>query len=71
MQKIGSLIKEIRQQHHWSQAQMATALHVSKPTISLWEHNKRSIDPKVVQRYMRLFSLANAEQKRVLREWIR
>ena len=64
---IGALVKKIRDRNHWSQAQMATALHVSCPTISLYEHNKRR--PRDVGTFLRLFSLANEEEQLTLREW--
>ena len=68
---IGTLIKSMRDRNHWSQAQMATALHLSKPTISLYEHFKRSISRRAVQSFMKLWALANAEEQRWLREWLK
>jgi len=66
---IGALVKQIRKRNGWSQTKMATALNVSKPTISLYEHGKRCPSKRAVQTFMRLFSLANAEEKAQLREW--
>ena len=68
---IGALVKQIRDRNHWSQTQMATALHVSKPTISLYEHNKRRPRKKAVRTFMRLFNLANENEKAILREWLK
>ena len=67
MQKIGVLVRQIRKRKGWSQTQMAAALNVSKPTISLYEHDKRR--PRDVGTFLRLFNLATDEEKTILREW--
>ena len=69
MKKIGALVRQIRKNRGWSQTQMAAALDVAKSTVSLYEHNKR--DPRDGTTFLRLFRLANDEEKDILREWIK
>ena len=62
-------MRQIRASRGWSQTQMAEALDVAKSTVSLYEHNKR--DPSDGTIFLRLFGLANDEEKDILREWIK
>jgi len=68
MQKIGALVRQIRKRRGWSQTQMAAELDVAKSTVSLYEHDKR--DPRDGTTFLRLFKLANDEEKAILRSWI-
>ena len=69
MRKIGALVRQIRKRLGWSQTQMAAALDVAKSTVSLYEHDKR--DPRDGTTFLRLFGLADDEEKDILREWIK
>ncbi|MGC4018955.1 MAG: helix-turn-helix transcriptional regulator [Muricomes sp.] len=41
MDKIGENIKYLRQQRHWSQAQLAAKLHVTRQALSYYENGDR------------------------------
>ena len=71
MKKLGALVRQIRKNRGWSQTEMAAALDVAKSTISLYEHDKRAPPKQAVQTFHRLFTLANDEEKALLRAWLK
>ena len=55
--QIGYRIKEVREQNHISQAQLAEILHVSQRSISSWETGFRQPDYETLEAISKYFDV--------------
>lgn len=58
MERMGERIKELRQQEHLTQAQLAERLGVTQDSISLWETGKRIPDTQYLPALCRIFQVS-------------
>lgn len=56
--EIGLKIRQLRNEKHFTQTQLAEFLHVSQDTISLWELNKSLPDVKAIVELCKLFEIS-------------
>ena len=68
-QRWGHIVRGMRKARGWSQAQLAEALQLSKPTISLYENHKRRPEKQAIRTFLRLFKIADEDEKAQLRDW--
>lgn len=59
-------LRELRQSHGWSQARLATALEVARPTISQIETGDRALPPDRAIQVGRLLGYDGADLERVV-----
>ena len=56
--KIGEVIKELRKDNNMTQSKLASLLHTSQDTISLWELGKSYPDINAVVRLAKIFKVS-------------
>ena len=55
--KIGAKIRDLRQQRHWSQGELAKLLEISQPTLSEIERGEASLSAENLLRILRIFNV--------------
>ena len=56
--RINECIKYLRQEHNFSQQQLADKLYISQDTISLWERGKCKPDIDMIIQMSKLFNVS-------------
>lgn len=64
--RLGKLVHKLRRQRRWSMREMAAKSGIPHPSLSLLEHGRKAVGPKLVERLASAFELSGSERAEFL-----
>ena len=66
---LGERLKQVREQHHYSQIEIANVLHVSRQAVSKWENDQSIPEIEKIEKLAKLYNMSleellNPDQKK-------